>query len=178
MRIGHRDTHNFPLCQLGRLPSRTLGTPRSTSRCGWCAVHHVRPGLRGPPGGPPGEGHHPKRCWRDIFRLFYKMVEDILTLKETEERARQAADDADNGWTLARKSRAAAPAGSRRVGYQNDNSRTADFGRPEKIFAASDTCLNIFLRGDRAVLSPCGFGRCVKILWGFMGPLYTHTHQH
>jgi len=33
----------------------------------------------------------------ETFRLFYKMVEDILTLKETEERARQAADNAANG---------------------------------------------------------------------------------
>ena len=31
------------------------------------------------------------------FRLFYKMVEDILTLKEIEERAQQAADNADIG---------------------------------------------------------------------------------
>jgi len=28
----------------------------------------------------------------ETFRLFYKMVEEILTLKEVEERARQAAD--------------------------------------------------------------------------------------
>jgi len=33
----------------------------------------------------------------ETFRLFYKMVEDILTLKETEERARQAADNVANG---------------------------------------------------------------------------------
>eukprot|EP00102_Acyrthosiphon_pisum_P020445 XP_016657655.1 PREDICTED: uncharacterized protein LOC107882954 [Acyrthosiphon pisum] len=30
----------------------------------------------------------------ETFRLFYKMVEEILTLKEIEERARQAADAA------------------------------------------------------------------------------------
>jgi len=28
----------------------------------------------------------------ETFRLFYKMVEEILTLKEVEERARQEAD--------------------------------------------------------------------------------------
>jgi len=30
----------------------------------------------------------------ETFRLFYKMVEEILSLKEIEERARQAADAA------------------------------------------------------------------------------------
>jgi len=30
-------------------------------------------------------------------RLFYKVVEDILTLKEIEERAKQAVDNAANG---------------------------------------------------------------------------------
>jgi len=33
----------------------------------------------------------------ETFRLFYKMVEDIFTQKEIEERAEQAADNADNG---------------------------------------------------------------------------------
>jgi len=33
----------------------------------------------------------------ESFRLFYKMVEDILTLKEIEERARQAANNVANG---------------------------------------------------------------------------------
>jgi len=32
----------------------------------------------------------------ETFRLFYKMVEEILTLKEVEERACQAADTVDN----------------------------------------------------------------------------------
>jgi len=31
----------------------------------------------------------------ETFRIFYKMVEDILTLKEEEERARQAAEAED-----------------------------------------------------------------------------------
>jgi len=64
--------------------------------------------------------------------LFYKMVEDILTLEGI-------TDEPQNGNREPR-----AQAGSRK-GYQNEYSRTADFGRPEKIFAASDTCLNIFL---------------------------------
>ncbi|KAL4083562.1 hypothetical protein QTP88_028878 [Uroleucon formosanum] len=34
---------------------------------------------------------------KESFRLFYKMVKDILTLKEIEERARQATDNAVNG---------------------------------------------------------------------------------
>jgi len=33
----------------------------------------------------------------ETFRLFYKMVEDIITLKEIEERVRQAADNVANG---------------------------------------------------------------------------------
>lgn len=33
----------------------------------------------------------------ETFRLFYKILEDILTLKEIEERARQAAGNAKNG---------------------------------------------------------------------------------
>lgn len=33
----------------------------------------------------------------ETFRLFYKMVEDILTLKEFDERAQQAAGNAVNG---------------------------------------------------------------------------------
>jgi len=33
----------------------------------------------------------------ETFRLFYKVVEDILTLKEIEERAKQAVDNAANG---------------------------------------------------------------------------------
>jgi len=34
---------------------------------------------------------------RNAEETFYKMVEDILTLKEIEERARQAADAANDG---------------------------------------------------------------------------------
>jgi len=33
----------------------------------------------------------------ETYRLFYKMLEDILTLKKIEERARQAADNVANG---------------------------------------------------------------------------------
>jgi len=32
----------------------------------------------------------------ETFRLFYKLVEEILNLKEVEERTRQAADAADD----------------------------------------------------------------------------------
>jgi len=35
----------------------------------------------------------------ETFRRFYKMVEGILTLKEIEERTRQTAIAADDGWT-------------------------------------------------------------------------------
>jgi len=37
------------------------------------------------------------RNTEETFRFFYKMIEDILMLKEIEEKARQAADAADNG---------------------------------------------------------------------------------
>jgi hypothetical protein len=45
----------------------------------------VRASLRRPPGGPSRETE-------EIFKIFYKMAVKILTLKEKEERVRQAAE--------------------------------------------------------------------------------------
>lgn len=76
----------------------------------------------------------------ESFRIFYKMVEDILTLKDIEERARQAADNVANGCTSARDTRVT---GSSRLLKRSASARVLQDGWLPPVREKDLTCRQI-----------------------------------